>query len=227
MYTNVQTSGHIPVQGYSHVTGHMQSSNASQYYSQNQTQRPNEIRVDWKIAFTSGGFDGEPPLLEELGINFNHIRMKTIAVLNPIKPINRHIMDDADLAGPLLFCFLFGLFLLMSGKAHFSYIYGVATLGCVSMYCVLNLMSENGINWATTSSVLGYCLLPIVLLSAIGTFYGLKGYIGFFLSGVSVFWCTFSASNMFVSVLGMKDQRILVAYPIALLYAIFALMSVF
>jgi hypothetical protein len=28
--------------------------------------------------------DNEPPLLEELGINFDHIRQKTVAVLNPM-----------------------------------------------------------------------------------------------------------------------------------------------
>lgn len=30
-------------------------------------------------------FENEPPLLEELGINFDHIRQKTLAVLNPLK----------------------------------------------------------------------------------------------------------------------------------------------
>jgi len=28
-------------------------------------------------------YDNEPPLLEELGVNFDHIRLKTLAVLNP------------------------------------------------------------------------------------------------------------------------------------------------
>ncbi len=32
----------------------------------------------------SGAFDDERPLLEELGINFDHIRQKTLAVLNPV-----------------------------------------------------------------------------------------------------------------------------------------------
>lgn len=84
-----------------------------------------------------------------------------------MKPIDRHIMDDTDLAGPLLFCFLLGGFLLLAGKAHFGYIYGVATLGWVSMYTILNLMSENGINSYQVASVLGYSILPIVILSSI------------------------------------------------------------
>lgn len=52
-----------------------------------------------------------------------------------------------------------------SGKPQFSYIYGVALLGSASIYCLLNLMSEGGIDAYRTASVLGYCLLPLVLLS--------------------------------------------------------------
>jgi hypothetical protein len=35
-----------------------------------------------------------------------------MTVLNPLRKIDEHIMDDADLAGPILFCFCFGMFLL-------------------------------------------------------------------------------------------------------------------
>ncbi|KAJ3411857.1 hypothetical protein HDV05_001646 [Chytridiales sp. JEL 0842] len=40
----------------------------------------------------------------------------SMSVLNPFKPIDQHIMDDADLAGPLIFCFLFGGFLLFNDE---------------------------------------------------------------------------------------------------------------
>ena len=38
---------------------------------------------------------------------------QTLTVLNPMARIDQHIMDDADLAGPFLFCGLFGTFLLL------------------------------------------------------------------------------------------------------------------
>lgn len=38
--------------------------------------------------------------------------MQTFAVLNPVARIDQHIMDDSDLAGPILFFLLFGFFLL-------------------------------------------------------------------------------------------------------------------
>ena len=39
-------------------------------------------------------------------------------------------------------------------------------MGCTSMYLVLNLMSMMGVSVGCVVSVLGYCLLPMVLLSS-------------------------------------------------------------
>lgn len=122
-------------------------------------------------AFGTGGFPDEPPLMEELGINIGHIVDKTLTVLNPLHRYSAshakdaHMMDDADLAGPLLFCFIFGMTLLLAGKSQFGYVYGVALLGAVSIYTLLNLMSEGGIDAYRVASVLGYCLLPLCILS--------------------------------------------------------------
>ena len=34
------------------------------------------LRTGWFAAFGTEGYEGEPPLLEELGVNFEHIRTK-------------------------------------------------------------------------------------------------------------------------------------------------------
>lgn len=34
------------------------------------------LRTGWLAAFSTEGYDGEPPLLEELGVNFAHIQAK-------------------------------------------------------------------------------------------------------------------------------------------------------
>ncbi|XP_040190941.1 protein YIPF7 isoform X4 [Rana temporaria] len=60
----------------------------------------------------SDNFEDEPPLLEELGINFNHIWQKTLTVLNPWKPADGSIMNETDLTGPLMFSFALGSTLL-------------------------------------------------------------------------------------------------------------------
>jgi len=39
--------------------------------------------------------------------------MQTKVVLNPLNPTDPNIMSDTDLAGPLVFCLLFGAMLLL------------------------------------------------------------------------------------------------------------------
>jgi hypothetical protein len=175
----------------------------------------------------AASFEDEPPLLQELGIDFQLIKQKTLSVLNPMRETDLSIINDTDLAGPLIFCLLFGVVLLLSGKVHFGYIYGVSFLGCVCMYLVLNLMSSQGVSASCVVSVLGYCLLPMVLLSCLSTVTSLQGIVGTALSLIIIAWCSYSASKLFVRALGMDYQQLLIAYPCALLYGIFALLTIF
>lgn len=305
------------------------------------------LRTGWLAAFGTEGYDGEPPLLEELGINFGHIKMKvryislppslppsrssflpsflpfppnllgawkgkvaerqrttkqkrvrrvrgfscrgrrerevgfyfvlltwgafareqTLTVLNPLANIDTHIMDDSDLAGPILFFLLFGTFLLFSGKVHFGYIYGLALLGSSSLHVILSLMSppldanaqaqvhhhhhhhgdmnhahrrdgaggaptgsahfSSTLTFTRSASVLGYCLLPLVLTSLVGVLVPMDGLFGYVLTAAAITWCTYSSSAMFCAVGRMSGMRGLVAYPLALFYVGFGIMSIF
>ena len=123
------------------------------------------LRTGWLAAFGTEGYDGEPPLLEELGVNFDHIRTKvscrspfhrvcipgcavltsellqTLTVLNPLTSPSPHIMDDSDLYGALLFLILYGTFLALSGKFFYGYIYGIALFGSLALHFVFSLMT--------------------------------------------------------------------------------------
>lgn len=180
-------------------------------------------------AFGTSGYPGEAPLLEELGINFSHIKGKTLAVLNPFnRSIASDIMADSDLAGPILFVLLFGTLLLLAGKVQFGYIYGVGLFGTVSLHYLFKLMSEEvTIDVIRSTSVIGYCLLPLVLISVLGVFLSLDNLLGYVASLLAVFWCTFSASGFFVAVLKLHNVRLLVAYPLFIFYSVFALMAIF
>ncbi|KAK8732854.1 hypothetical protein OTU49_006963 [Cherax quadricarinatus] len=171
--------------------------------------------------------EDEPPLLEELGINPDAIVQKTLTVLNPMRRTDPTILQDTDLAGPLAFCLAFGSFLLLSGKAQFGYIYGIGLLGCISMYGLLNMMSMSGVSLGVVVSILGYCLLPMVGLAGINVLVSLQGPMGIVLTGAAILWCSISASKLFVTGLSMDHQQPLVAYPCALLYAVFALITIF
>lgn len=172
-------------------------------------------------------FENEPPLLEELGINFEHIFMKTKCVLNPVAKPDSSIIHDEDLAGPLVFCIAYGFTLLLMGKIQFGYVYGITAMGCLSMYCLLNLMSETGVSAVCIGSTLGYCLLPMVFLSFIGSMVTLNGVAGLVCSVFFILWCSVSSSKLFVNALNMKNQQILVLYPCFLLYGILALLNTF
>ncbi|VDM54182.1 unnamed protein product [Angiostrongylus costaricensis] len=173
-------------------------------------------------------YESEPPLLEELGINFSHIKEKTFAVLNPTGTASAEVIADQDLAGPLVFCLLFGFALLLHGKMTFGYIYGIGALGCLGMYALMNLMAaDKTISFVCTASVLGYCLLPMSLLSLVTAVLSSKGVFGYSLSALAVVWCSSSSSKLFVIALSMQHQRLLVAYPCVLLYSVFALLAIF
>ena len=42
------------------------------------------LRTGWLAAFGTEGYDGEPPLLEELGVNFGHIKGKVCTLPYPL-----------------------------------------------------------------------------------------------------------------------------------------------
>ena len=177
--------------------------------------------------FDPNDFENEPPLLEELGINFDHIYRKTKCVLNPFAQPHESIVHDEDLAGPLVFCIAYGFSLLLMGKIHFGYIYGITAMGCLTMYALLNLMSEKGVNAACIGSILGYCLLPMVILSFVSTILTFAGTLRLIVSVVFILWCSISSSKLFVCSLNMSNQQALVLYPCFLLYGIFGLLNVF
>jgi hypothetical protein len=174
----------------------------------------------------------EPPLLEELGINTDRIFEKSVAVLNPFYsdvPFNVNILYETDLAGPAALCILLGACLLLAGsKAHFGYVYGLIMISCIAMYVLLTLMTTEGnITFGSVASVLGYCLLPVVVLSVLGIFLPLYSLLGSMCAALAVMWSSLSASKLFVMMSGDPQQRPLIAYPCVLLYGAFALAVVF
>nr|XP_022907622.1 protein YIPF7-like [Onthophagus taurus] len=208
------------------------------YAPQNQfgTDFPDMLVPDYSKIPTvqNDGFD-EPPLLEELEIYPDRIMEKTIAVLNPFR--SHSLADDsdflkegADLAGPLVFCLALAVCLFVSGnKTPAGYIYGFSIISCLLMYCLLNLMTPSNdiFSLGVVASTLGYCLLPIVTLSFIGIFYTLHGSIGICMAIFCIIWSSLSASRLFVGMSGDSEQRPLIMYPSALVYAVFSLLVVF
>jgi hypothetical protein len=85
---------------------------------------------------------------------------------------------------------------LLKGKAQFGFIYGLGMMGCGSIWLLLNLMSHD-IDLATSTSILGYCLLPMVAVAYLSLVF--KGFFLTVLVTLSIALCTWRATSMFVS----------------------------
>ena len=180
-------------------------------------------------------YDNEPPLLEELGVNFPHIYSKSRAVLFPFgkhaKSLESGLIEnDADLAGPLAFALGLGGELLLSGKMHFGYVYGFGMSGCLAMTLLLNLLNPNGaVSVWTVVSILGYALLPVNLLAGMNVLLRVHklGVWGMVMAVLTIVWCTTASARLFERGCNMRAQRFLVAYPTALLYSAFVMITIF
>lgn len=87
------------------------------------------VSLSWENAFFLFFFC----LCLELGIYPEHIYTRTKTVLNPFSATSNNFLEDRDVAGPLVFCLLLGVALLMTGKMYLGYIYGIGTIGSLGM----------------------------------------------------------------------------------------------
>ena len=171
--------------------------------------------------------DDELPLLEELGINPQTIKNKMISILI-LRKIDKKFLEESDMAGPFLIILIFAFSLVLQYKTCFGYLYGISVFGSFFMFLILNLMSkERGILLYNTISILGYCMIPIVILSFISVFLDMKGIIGGILCFLVIIASSISASRFFEIALDNSNQKWLIFYPVCLLYTCFVLVSIF
>jgi hypothetical protein len=191
--------------------------------------------MDGSIGYNPIEFEGEPPLMEELGVNVEHIAGKMRSVVLPFQRFGGNmdatVIQDADLAGPIALALLLGGELVLSGKFSFGYIYGFGMFGCVTMTLVLNFMSPNeAVSFWTVTSILGYSLLPVNLLAAVKLVIvnvGNLTTIGRLLGILAVIWCTVASTRLMEQGCDMRNQRYLIAYPIGLIYTAFVMITIF
>lgn len=58
----------------------------------------------------------------------------------------------------------------------------------------------SSLTFPRSASVLGYCLLPLVLVSMFGIIVPLDGLFGYLLTSLAITWCSYSSSSMFTVV---------------------------
>jgi hypothetical protein len=187
-------------------------------------------------AGTYPSFEDEAPLLEEVGINIQHILLKTKAVVFPFSRFGGDQIDptvicqDGDLPGPVALLLLLGGEMVLTGKLQFGYIYIYALFGCIAMTLVVNLMSPNdAVSFWTVTSIMGYSLLPVNILAlvkiVIMNLIHLQTF-GNILGGLTVIWSTVASTRLLELGCGLRSQRYLIAYPLLLFYSAFVMMTI-
>ncbi|KAL5729241.1 hypothetical protein ACHQM5_002217 [Ranunculus cassubicifolius] len=153
------------------------------------------------------GFEDELPSLEDLGINTRQIWRNTTSILNPIR-VNANLHEDADLSGPFVFLMEFGLLQLLVGKLHFGIILGWVIVVALFLYVVFNMLARRNGNldeWEFGClSLIGYCMLPIVILWALSLF---LPQVVFGLAGVFVLWSTRICTSLLVELASCGDEH--------------------
>ncbi|KAJ8754797.1 hypothetical protein K2173_012186 [Erythroxylum novogranatense] len=171
------------------------------------------IGIDSTASTGGANFDDEEPLLEELGIHPEQIWRKTKSILNPFR-VNSSVHRDSDLSGPIFLYLSLCLFQLLAGKIQFGVILGWIVVSSIFLYVVFNMLAgRNGnLDLHSCTSVVGYCLLPVVLFSAASLFVPQGGVIRYVIAGVLVIWASRACSNLMVSVAdGGEEHRGLIA----------------
>jgi len=184
--------------------------------------------------------ENEAPLLEELGIHFDHILLKTKTVCWPFTRTSNleqkdamvdAVVEDADLIGPICYCLALGGEMVLTGKLQFGYIYGFGLFGCVAMTLIVNLTApKDAVSFWVVSSVLGYALIPVNILALVKIIVinlASLQKLGRILGLITVLWSTTASTRLLEIGCGLREQRYLIAYPIALLYSAFVLITIF
>ena len=83
------------------------------------------------------------------------------------------------------------------------------------------------LTFARSTSVLGYCILPLIFTSVLGIGVPMDSFFGYVATSLAIAWCTYSSSAMFCAVGRMSEMRLLVAYPLGLFYVGFGIMAIF
>lgn len=87
------------------------------------------------VGGAGGGFDDEPPLLEELGIDLSAIARKSAAVL--AHRLGAPALEDGlDMGGALVWALALGALHLLAGKMHFGVVLGWGVLQSVAVWFV-------------------------------------------------------------------------------------------
>lgn len=185
-------------------------------------------QIDLRSAFT-GYSEGDPPLLQDLGIDFGTISTESKVIFDVFRKSTKCFdCKTADNVGPYIFSFLYSMFLMVNGKIHFGYVYFLTLVSNLFVYFLMNVLSETQINIFESISVMGYAQIPVVIFAFVEIFLKyLSTPVQLALGLVFALWSAATASLIFVKFLEIERLFCIVLYPLFLIYFCLTLIAIF
>lgn len=197
--------------------------------------RGNRTQCIANDIFYECDLEPEPPLLDELEIYPQLILEKMKIMLNPLqqgREVCAKFGAEFDLPGPIMFSLLYACCIFLMGKrVSFQHVYVLSLISIMGMYGLLVVMKldkdDKPITVKCVASVLGYGLIHLLWLAIVGLVLSLKSFFGFALIAISVYCSTLGASRIIATTMNHTNRLPLIAFPIALIYSLFAMFVIF
>eukprot|EP00040_Diaphanoeca_grandis_P003261 m.24409 g.24409 ORF g.24409 m.24409 type:complete len:272 (+) comp14591_c0_seq1:318-1133(+) len=164
----------------------------------------------------------QKPLLEELDIDLKDIWLKVRCVMVPVDMLGfkREIVRDSpDFWGPLLVVCLYAMLSMYGNWGAASWIITIWFFGSFIIYFLVRAMGAD-VSFSQTLGVIGYSLLPLCVMMLLLPLVANVGVMDGLLKILGTLWSSQSAGSLLVTE-AIVTKRILVLYPIALLYGYF------
>ncbi|CAG9461309.1 unnamed protein product [Pedinophyceae sp. YPF-701] len=168
----------------------------------------------------------EPPLLEELGIDVQGIFRRAVAALqwNP----SLAAMRELDMGGALLIVMAVGATQLLMAKLHFGVLLGWSVIAATAISWMARMVSggsPNVLSVYSTLCLLGYCLMPMVVLSFVALVLP-HGLLLHTIAALAAGWSAHAAALVHVGLSeGLAQHKWIIFYPYLCYFAIMALLA--
>eukprot|EP00743_Colponemidia_sp_Colp-15_P006573 GILK01007082.1.p1 GENE.GILK01007082.1~~GILK01007082.1.p1 ORF type:complete len:267 (-),score=19.47 GILK01007082.1:182-931(-) len=174
--------------------------------------------LGWMLEEDDDDLDGamQRPILEELEIDPAAILKKIHCVLVPTHTDRNVLVDQSDFWGPFFVVIGYATLLVWGQLSVISWIMTIWLVGSFIVFFLTRVLGGE-VSYGTALSVLGYSILPLVLVTLVLTVLRASGSFAGLLKLCGTLWAAYSAGSLLVSP-QLHNKRVLVMYPILLLY---------
>eukprot|EP01012_Entosiphon_sulcatum_P013819 TRINITY_DN1900_c0_g1_i1.p1 TRINITY_DN1900_c0_g1~~TRINITY_DN1900_c0_g1_i1.p1 ORF type:complete len:347 (-),score=39.05 TRINITY_DN1900_c0_g1_i1:790-1806(-) len=175
----------------------------------------------WLMELEDDEDDDSKPLLEELEIDPMEIVLKIKAILLPysLQPGDVTKLNEADFWGPFFIVLTYAFLVLWGQLKAVSWVFTLWIAGSFFVYLLLRVMGAETA-YSEVLAVVGYSLIPLVMLCMGLPLLRAFASLAFALKVVHTAWCAYCAKTLLIPP-ALRHKQFLIAYPILLLYVYF------